>query len=53
MKIKIQGHLTTPHMVLFQSSFAISCSTHGSLKKFGCNWCIMGKETNSSLDTFT
>ena len=38
MKIKIQGHLTTLFMVLLQSSFLILCSTHGSLKKFGCNW---------------
>ena len=53
MKIKIQGHLTTLHMVLFQSSFVILCSTHGSSQKFGCNWLAMVKETNSSLDTFT
>ena len=53
MKIKIQGHFATLHMVLFQSNFVILCSTHDSLYKFGCNWSPMGKETNSSLDTFT
>ena len=45
MKIKIQ--------VLFQFSFVILCSTHGSLQNFECNLSAMGKETNSSLDTFT
>ena len=53
MKIKIQGHLTTLYMELFQPSFAILYSTQGSLLKIGCNWSAMGKETNSSLDTFT
>ena len=52
MKIKIQGHLTTLYMVLFQPSFVILCSTHG-LQKFGCNWPAMGKETYSILNTFT
>ena len=52
-KIKIQGYLTTLYMVLFQSSFVIFCSKHGSLYKFNCNWSAMGKETNSSQDTFT
>ena len=45
--------LTTQHMVLFQSSFVILCTTHGSLKKISYNWTSMGKETNSSLDTVT
>ena len=36
----------------FQFSFAIICSKHGSLKKFGYNWSATGKETNSSLDAF-
>ena len=40
-------------MVLFQSSFVIPCSTHGTLSKFGCNWSAVGTETNSSLDTVT
>ena len=40
-------------MVLFQSSFVILCSTHGSLYKFGYDWSAMGKEINSSLDTST
>ena len=53
MKIKTQGYLTTLYMVLFQSSFVILCSTYGSLQKFGCNWSAMGKEINSSLDSFT
>ena len=43
----------TLYMVLFQSSFVILCSTHGSLQKFDCNWSAMGTETNSSLDTDT
>ena len=30
MKIKIQGHLTMLYMVLFQTSFVILSSTHGS-----------------------
>ena len=53
VKIKTQGYLTTLYMVLFQSCFVILCSTYGSLQKFGCNWSAMGKEINSSLDTFT
>ena len=28
------GHLTTLYMVLFQYSFVILCSTHGSLQQF-------------------
>ena len=28
MKVKIQGHLTTLYMVLFQSSFVILCPTY-------------------------
>ena len=35
------------------SSFVILYSTHRSLKTISCNWSTMGKETNSSLDTFT
>ena len=31
MKINILGQLTTLYKVLFQSSFVIPCSTHGSL----------------------
>ena len=53
MKIKIQGDLMTLYMVLFQSSFVILCSTHDSLLTFGCNWSMMGTETNTSLDTLT
>ena len=53
MKIKIWGHSTTLYMVLFQSSFVIPCSAHGSLKRFGCNWSAMGTGINSSLDTVT
>ena len=53
MKIKIKGHLATLYMVLFQSSFANLCSTHGTLKNFGCNWSAMDAETNSSLVTVT
>ena len=40
-------------MVLFQSSFVIFCSTHGSLQKSSCNWSVIGKGTHSSPDTFT
>ena len=46
MKIKLLGHLTTLYMVL-------RCSTHDSLKQFGCNWSEKGKGTNSSLDAIT
>ena len=53
MKIEIQGHLTTLCMVLFWSSLEIRHSTHGRLYKCGCNWSALGKETNSTLDTFT
>ena len=53
MKIKTQGYLTTLYMVLFQSSFVILHSIDDRLKIFGCNWSTMGKETNSTLDTFT
>ena len=47
------NYVNTLYMVLFQSSFIILCSTHGSLKKFGCSWSAMGKETNSNLGPFT
>ena len=53
MKIKIQGHLATLYMVLFQSSSVILCSTHVTEAVIGCNWSAMGEETNSSLDTYT
>ena len=53
MKITNQGHLTALYMVFFQYTFLIFCSTQRSLKKFGCNWSAKGKETNSSLHTFT
>ena len=53
MKIKTQGHLTALYIGLFQSSFAILCSTQGNLQKFCCNCFAKGKETNSSLHTFT